>query len=505
MRASMSLGPFVTLGIVVGAAACGSSSGGSPGAAADSGAQGDSGLMTGADTGTDTGSGDIDSGTGLDTGTGSGGDSGGSTDSGGNPGDGGFPTGFPFPPVTSHGGTVLTAPDVVTVTFSADTLAPELASFGSSVASSSYWDTVRAGYCIGAMCIGDGPAGTAVALTTAAAASYTDSSQGAASTLQTELASLITGNQVPAPTANTVYMLYFPATTTITLDGAASCSSFYGYHNQMTLSGQTIVYSVIPECPAPSMSPPITLLQNTTITASHEIVESSSDGVFTANTGGFYLDESTSASWAWGDVQGGFEIADLCVDPFGLAQDETTESGFTVQRIWSIDQAAAGKNPCVPIPAGEVYFSAFPTTEVVQLDVGMSQTIEVDALADGAMAPWTLLPQDWTLSSNNATYLSFSIQGVTTPDGGTPQTQVQSGDQIQLTVTLLADPGSTPNGEADGVLVSANGTQTTATKVHFWPFVVLTPAECQQYHCSETGLGDHARRMLNGKSIRPRR
>jgi hypothetical protein len=482
MRA-LSVTSFLVLGSVAGGAACGSSGAGPAGAAADSGIQADSGLAT-----MDSGGGTVDSGGAVDSGT-QPGDDASEDDSGASTGDGGPTTGFPFPDVISHGGTVLTAPNVVSVTFAGDTLATQLAAFGSSVTSSSYWNTVREGYCIGTTCIGDGPAGTAVALTTAAAASYTDSAQGGASTLQTALSALIMGNQVPAPTADTIYVLYFPATTTISLDGSASCTVFDGYHNEMTLGGQTIVYSVVPECAAPQMTPAITLLQNTTITTSHEIAESSSDGVFTATTGGFYLDETNSASWGWSDVQGGAEIADLCVDQFLLGQDETTENGFTAQRIWSIGNAGAGKNPCVPIPTGEVYFNAFPTTAVVQLDVGQSQTLEVDALADGPMAPWTILPQDWTVSTNNATYLSFSIQGVPPSDAGPPQTQVKSGDKVQVTVTLLADPGSTTNGEADGVIVSANGTQITTTAAHFWPFVVLTPAECMQYHCSKSPTG----------------
>jgi hypothetical protein len=56
---------------------------------------------------------------------------------------------------------------------------------------------------------------------------------------------------------------------------------------------------------------------------------------------------------------------------------------------------------------------------------------------------------------------------------------VKSGDRIQVTVTLTADPGSTTNGEADGVIVSANGGPTTATQARFWPFVVLTTAEAR--------------------------
>jgi hypothetical protein len=378
---------------------------------------------------------------------------------------------FPFPPVTYQGGPLIAAPNIVTITFPGDTLASQVATFGTSVASSTYWDTIRAGYCGGGTCIGDGPAGTSVALTAASATSYTDSSAGGPSTLQTFLAGLITGATVPAPDANTIYALYFPTTTTITLDGGVSCQAFDGYHSAMTVGSQQVYYAVIPECPAPQMTPSITTLQNTTITASHEFIETSSDGSFQQFS--FALNLNDPATWGWADVSS-MEVGDLCADPFGLGQDEATENGFTVQRIWSAQHAAAGKNPCVPIPTGEVYFNAYSTYSVVVEDVGQTKTIEVDALADGAMGSWTVLPQDWT--SQTSTYLSFSIQGGTNTDAG-PEVQVQSGDRIQLQVTLTADPATAPYGEADAVLVSAIGNGQTATAAHFWPFIVLTTAQ----------------------------
>jgi hypothetical protein len=376
--------------------------------------------------------------------------------------------------VTYQGGTLITAPKVVTVTFGMDPLATQLDAFGASLASSSYWDAIRAGYCgNGNTCIGDGPMGTSVALMTPPAANYTDSTYGAASTMIPFVQGLITGNIVPAPDANTIYVLYFPATTTITLDGTTSCQGFVGYHNSLMMNGQEVFFAVVPECPPPAMTPPITLLQNTTLTASHEVMETASDG--SSASFGFYLDMGKPASWGWYDVQGG-EIGDLCVDNFYLGLDEVQEGAFTVQRIWSMTNAAAGKNPCVPIPAGEVYFNAFPTVSVVVVDVGKSKTIEVAALADGPMAPWTVLAQDWTDPVKQ--YVSFSIAGGTDTDAG-PEIQMKSGDTVKLTVTLLADPGNTPGGEADAVLVSANGPPNTATAAHFWPFVVLTTAEAQ--------------------------
>jgi hypothetical protein len=477
-------------GVVV--VSCGSSSNGNGPPAGDGGQDG---------TATDS-SGSSSGGSGSSSGSGSGSSSGSSGSSSGGSGsssgaDSGMPAdggdggsmafAFPFPPVVAFGGPIITAPNVVTVTFAGDGMATQLASFGATVASSAYWDAVRAGYCIGTSCIGDGPAGTAVALTTAAAASYTDTVQpGGASTLQTALAALISGNTLPAPDDNTIYVLYFPATTTVTLDGAASCNSFDGYHNSMMVGTQAVAYAVVNECPAPMMTPVITTLQNTTITGSHEVAEAASD-----SSNGFYLDTNNPATWGWNDILGG-EIGDLCVDQFGLGLDETTEGGFTVQRIWSINNASAGKNPCVPIPSGEVYFNAYTADSVVVMDVGASKTIQVDALADGVMAPWTLVPQDWTPSTTP--YLSFTIQGGMNTDAGT-QIQVQSGQSIQLTITLLADPSTSPNLEADGVVVSANGDMTTATAAHFWPFIVVSTAQAD-----DAGIT-----MMRQGPVRPRR
>jgi hypothetical protein len=66
---------------------------------------------------------------------------------------------------------------------------------------------------------------------------------------------------------------------------------------------------------------------------------------------------------------------------------------------------------------------------------------------------------------------------------------VQSGDVFQLQITLLADPAAAPYREADGVIVSANGTTGTPTAAHFWPFIVISTAESQ-----DAGIMMQARR-----------
>jgi|HubBroStandDraft_6_1064221.scaffolds.fasta_scaffold137346_2 hypothetical protein len=396
-----------------------------------------------------------------------------------------------LPQLAYAGGELLVSPQVVTVTFANDTLTSQLQAFGASVTSSAWWNEVRPGYCAsdGGVCVGDGPPGMSVVLTTSPMASYTDSGQGGTSSLQTWLASEFASGTLPSPGAhsNRVYVIYFPVgdgatpITTVTLDGTTSCmeGGFDGYHNFMAVDGQQIPYAVVMECPPllpplPTI-PTIDLLQNTTITTSHEVFESSSDPIPPT---GFALPLSNLSdlnNLGWNDIVG-VEGADLCVDPFGLEQDETTDGVYTVQRIWSNARAAQGIDPCVPAPANEAYFNAAPrSSSFFILGVGASVTFEVDAWSSGPIGDWTLFAQDWSASMSS--FLSFSIAGGEDISEAGPQIQVHNGSRIEVTMTLLADPGSLFSGEADGSIVSFSGDPANPTAAHYWPFAVMSPAD----------------------------
>jgi hypothetical protein len=399
------------------------------------------------------------------------------------------------------GGPLLTAPLVVTVTFEGDPMAAELEAFGQTVASSAWWDAVRSGYCAsgGATCVGDGPQGITVQVPTPAATQYTDSDQNGASTLQEWLKSAITNGVLPMPdsnsTSDTLYVLYFPSTTTISLDGADSCveGGFGGYHNSMMFGSQQVPYVAAIECepiasPFPNIAT-LTALQNTTMTASHEIVEASTDPVPPT---AFAIDDTDPNNWGWIDVTGGGEAADMCVDFLGLDQDETSDAVFTVQRIWSNSQATSGLDPCNPLPAaGDVYFNAAPRQAFFIVAVGESVTFEVDAFASAPMGDWTLTAQDW--SDSAAPVLSFAIGGGVGSDGG-PLIQVHDGSAVQVTVTLLQDPGSLDTGEADGSLISFSGNAEGPLAGHFWPIAVMSPADAVDAHIP---LGTGARRPMS--------
>jgi hypothetical protein len=456
--------PVLALGLAANLASCGSSGGDSNGGGG-SGGSGGSGSSGG-----------------------SGGGGGGGT--GGSGGYGPFEANHaPFPQVVDQGGPILTNPQIVTVTFPGDSMTAELQSFGETLEASTWWSTVTTGYCEGSggACIGQGSAAKNVVFSSAPASSYTDSEEGGSSTLREWLVDSLSSGALPAPEAgsvsNTIYVIYFPTTTTIQLDSLKSCVQFDGYHGAANYGSQQIPYAVIPECSGPGAGnvPPITTLQNTTITASHEIVEATTDPSDTQTA--YYLDYTsatpagTEDNLGWIAVEGGGEVADICIDPFLLDQDETAEGSFTVQRIWSNAHAAAGLDPCNPVPSQEVYFNAAPSQSYFVLDVGASVTFQVNAFSTAARDGWTLTMQDWSdLGSTTApTYLGFSIEGgMASGDGET--IAVNNGTTVNVTMTLETDPSNLSTLEAVGSVITFAGTPTKPTAAHFWPLVVLTPS-----------------------------
>lgn len=375
----------------------------------------------------------------------------------------------PAPQVTYQGGGVLLDPEVVTITYPGDTLAKQLEAFGDGITQTCYWDTIRAGYCesSGMSCVGRGtlPAKPHVEMTAAPAASYTDTAMGGSSTMATYIQQQVASGTFPAPDANTLYALYFPSTTTITLDGATSCQTFGGYHNSTTVTppggSNTIVsYAVIPRC--------MTTIDYLTFAASHEFAEASTDPHVGENQIGYYLPQNNQDDLAW-NLLGGGEIGDLCVDLTGLNQDKTTATGpggtsWSVQRLWSNANAAAGLDPCVPMPSNETYFNLAPPTGMgtIQLAVGATATYTATAFSSGPMNPWQIVAQDIAQLQGQQPYVQVTLGANT----------AKNGDQVTVTVKLLKQPPMLGGGFSGMpyLLISAlsqNG------PIHYWPGLVV--------------------------------
>jgi hypothetical protein len=390
--------------------------------------------------------------------------------------------------VVYGGGPLLASPRVVTVTFPGDALATQLEAFGAGITGSAYWTAVTSDLTCGGTspCVGAGT-GTSAVASAAPGASYVDYAGGTppsgqpANTLQPYLESLI--RALPAnqqPDANSLYVFYFPTSTNISLNGGQACTAFGAYHNTLSLNGQDVVYAVVPEC-APRAGSNLSLLQEATFAASHEILEASSDAIISSTPGqpsGYAIDETHQSSFGFLDFGLG-ELGDLCVDELGLGQDRTTEGGFTVQRMWSVANAATGLlDPCVP-SSGGVYFNAFPTVSaLIFSDVGASVSFEVDALAVGSMGSWTIEVADMTgpLAGSSTVCVSFAVTGGLNGNNvGTGS--VTSGDKVQVTATMLVDPSTLPEnpGWGTGAVYSYNGARASqSTAGNIWPFIVMT-------------------------------
>jgi hypothetical protein len=375
----------------------------------------------------------------------------------------------PLPQVTYQGGGVLHDPEVVTVTFPGDALAKQLEQFGDGITQTCWWDTIRAGYCEGGgtNCVGRGtvPAKPHVEMTTAPAASYTDTAMGGASTMATYVQQQVSSGAFPAPDANTIYVLYFPSSTSISLDGQVSCQTFGGYHNSVSVtppggSNTVVSYAVIPRCQ--------NSIDYLTFATSHELSEASTDPHVGQNQIGYYLPMNNLDDVAW-NLLGGGEIGDLCVDLTGLNQDRTKAAGpngtsWTVQRMWSNANAAAGLDPCVPMASSETYFNMAPPAGMgtIQLAVGATATYTATAFSSGPTNPWLIEGQDLAQLQGQSPVVQVGLSANT----------AKNGDQITVTVKLLSTPPMLGGGFAGMpyLLISAVGQN---GPIHYWPALIV--------------------------------
>lgn len=131
------------------------------------------------------------------------------------------------------------------------------------------------------------------------------------SAIQTMLQDEIASNSAfPQPSANTLYFVYFPPGVKVVQGGAASCTSFCGYHNDVN---SEIFYAAMPY---PGCSGCIGSLQPAdalTSTSSHELCEAITDPI---------------PGQGWYDDANG-EIGDIC------AWQTKKIGNYTVQLEWS--------------------------------------------------------------------------------------------------------------------------------------------------------------------------
>lgn len=337
-----------------------------------------------------------------------------------------FPAPHPSPPQgQSNGGRVLSTPHLVSVTFAGDKLAASLDAFAAALPAADWWPATMAEYGIGA-----GVTLPPIHLAETPPRKLDDSDIAA------WLADKLDGTHpefATPPDPDALYLLYYPANTSITLSGSTSCQAFGGYHQSTRLhDGTRVAYAVMPRC---GIGAGGTLFDGLTAVASHEVVEAATDPDPSGKTAYASVD---TANRGFAILAGGAELADLCE----FMQDVNYKSAFNfmLQRSWSNASAKAGHDPCVPAPSGRAYFNAAPVlTDTIHLGgngngfpgmriaPGGSATIELALFSDEPTQPFTVsATTDRTTFAQTAQRLSFSFDR----DTGV------NGSRIKLTVKV---------------------------------------------------------------------
>ncbi|HEY8926851.1 MAG TPA: hypothetical protein VIU64_20850, partial [Polyangia bacterium] len=309
--------------------------------------------------------------------------------------DGGDDGSFDLPTAGSLGGPVLPSPRVQPIYFKGYPHAAETDTFLTRLSSSTYWSTVTSEYGVGALTPLPG-----YATNVAVPATLTEA------TLPGLLAAALAEGAATlgAARADTVYALFFDPATSLVVMQMPLCQPGQpsAYHDEWSIGGLQVPVAIVPSCASFPGQPALTGMGVVTLALSHELVESATDPFPNTRPAWTGIDR---AHLLWSVAFSGAEVADLCEnDQPNLVTPG--DIGYPVQRIWSNESARAGTGPCVPVPAGEVYFNASaelpahgdlvsPTTKqtysvpVLQAAVGAQVSAQV-TFRGGAGAPTDL-------------------------------------------------------------------------------------------------------------------
>jgi hypothetical protein len=255
--------------------------------------------------------------------------------------------------VSDNGGSVLAAAQIITITWSTDTDAATWNAFGDGIGASSYWTAINSEY-------GVGPAMSGVAnhvnITTAPPTTFSDSD------LDT-FVSAHAGVDWPVSTVNTIYAVYLPSGTGLTLEGQDACSEGVGGYHDETQDSNHYVYAILPHC---SFFQPADI----ELSASHEFNEAATDPHPETALAYQGFDQNHLAFEFFNDFQD--ELGDAC-ESFVEATDAVDFTPYTVQRQWSNASAAKGSHWCVPALDEPFYNTTFlPATALDTISVNLS-------------------------------------------------------------------------------------------------------------------------------------
>jgi hypothetical protein len=345
-----------------------------------------------------------------------------------------------LPRVPNQNGGVIAHVKLVTITFKGFPYQSEIQAFGDWIVGSKWLTEIGAEYGVGT--------GTHIAKLVV---DYTPPAVVGISDIEQYIATGISMGVFPQPDHDTLYVIYYPTTTT---PAGLGCDGAWWGHTTSLSSPVHFTYAAIPACPPPAIYG-WTQLQTIEEDASHEIIEALTDPV-----------PSPTPGWAITDMDDPFyymgtEIGDLCV---GLTIEE---SGFTAQRAWSNTAAANGRSPCVPAPSGDVYFSAMTgSNKPLKIAAGKEEKVTLTGWATGARGAWAVAA---------VPFPGGGFMGTMSPTATLDRSSLAVGGTATLTVGVPAHTKSGTSGIVivDSLTVDSNGKATAGP--YEWPILVEVP------------------------------
>lgn len=362
-----------------------------------------------------------------------------------------------LPQVPDGGGPVVASPKLVTITFAGYAQDATMKSFGDWIAGSSWLAQVGHDYGVGT-----GTHAAHVVLQMAAPTTASDLDTQALieqkigdGTLPSAFdvdggsadggATTDAGSGVPG---DYVYVVFYPQGTTTGsfLGGPDTCANLGGgqfiggYHWETQSGAYHVPYAVVPTC---SDATGVEKASDIEISASHEIMEASTDPFPYTNTA--YALTDPNNPWTYTDG----EVGDLC-------EGQTVQqAAFSVQRIWSNSAAAAGTSPCIPAPTGGFYDVSPSPNTTQNVAAGGSVTFTLTGFSTAPMPPWSLQ--------------AFPGYGTFTPTLALSASTIGNGQTATLKVTV---PSTAKSQDFVSVFVScSNGT----ADFNYWPVAITVP------------------------------
>jgi hypothetical protein len=275
----------------------------------------------------------------------------------------------PLPLLQAGSGAVLKTPRLVTITYADYEFRGQAEAFGDFIVGSDWLRNAGAEY-------GISP-GTHLPVRLADPSPGELSDRSAIALLNQR----ITSGELPAPDGQTLYMLYVSASTIFSdVPGADACDDEGAHHSAAAGPAQGYPYAIILDCGA--------TFDDVSYSASHELIEAATDP---------FLDSYLQSLGPLLPPDNDLEIADLCEN-----EAPVSEGGFKVTRTYSNAAASRGSEPCLPKPAGDVYYNVSVAPSTVQhASPGETVSFELTGWSEAEIAPWVLIPVPGRLSQMN--------------------------------------------------------------------------------------------------------